>query len=189
MSKTNKRFVVGLTGTNAAGKGEIANFLQERGYRVRSLSDVLREEASNRGLSPSREVLISLGNELRTKGGPGALASHTLLALRDSNYCIDSIRNPAEIQVLRGAGQFLLIGIDALIDLRFERAQRRGRTENASTIDEFRNIENREKSSDPNNQQIDRCLELSDLLINNDGSLDKLRVIVEKELRKKGFPT
>jgi len=36
--------IIGLTGKNASGKGEIARFLQERGFTFMSLSDVLRDE-------------------------------------------------------------------------------------------------------------------------------------------------
>jgi dephospho-CoA kinase len=46
--------VVGLTGANAAGKGEVALHLCDRGFRVHSLSDIVREEAERRGLAPER---------------------------------------------------------------------------------------------------------------------------------------
>ena len=38
--------VIGLTGPNAAGKGEVANHLEARGFRLHSLSDIVREEAA-----------------------------------------------------------------------------------------------------------------------------------------------
>src|SRR5438552_1897783 len=65
--------VIGLTGPNAAGKGEAAAYLVRRGYAYHSLSDIVREEAAARGLSHSREDLIRVGNDLRIAGGPGAL--------------------------------------------------------------------------------------------------------------------
>ena len=43
--------LIGLTGTNAAGKGEAAAFLGTRGYAYLSLSDVLREELTAREVS------------------------------------------------------------------------------------------------------------------------------------------
>ena len=59
--------IIGLTGKNAAGKGEVAEYLKKKGFVYYSLSDVIREEATEKGLEHSRENLINLGNELRKK--------------------------------------------------------------------------------------------------------------------------
>jgi len=69
-----KKMIIGLTGKNAAGKGEVANYLQKKGFVYFSLSDVIREEATSRGLEHTRDNLIKLGNELRGKNGPQYLA-------------------------------------------------------------------------------------------------------------------
>jgi len=57
--------LIGLTGTNGAGKGEVASFYQKKGYGYLSLSDILREELKSRSLQASRDNLITCGNELR----------------------------------------------------------------------------------------------------------------------------
>ena len=89
---------IGLTGPNASGKGEVASYLErEHGYRCRSLSDVIREEARRRGQEPVRGVLIPLGTELRAKHGPGALAELILPDL-EPPALIDSIRNPDDAE-------------------------------------------------------------------------------------------
>src|SRR6266480_7098088 len=54
--------IIGLTGKNAAGKGEVAKFLQERGFQFASLSDVLRDELKRRRLSITRDHLTKVGN-------------------------------------------------------------------------------------------------------------------------------
>jgi len=66
--------LIGLTGTNGAGKGEAAAFLRSLGYAYHSLSDILREELLARGLEASRDNLIAVGNELRETFGPDILA-------------------------------------------------------------------------------------------------------------------
>ena len=66
--------IIGLTGKNAAGKGELAKHIQSKEFVYFSLSDVLREEATRRGLDHSRGTLINVGNELRKKFGNGILA-------------------------------------------------------------------------------------------------------------------
>ena len=37
--------IVGLTGKNCAGKGEISEILQKKGFECSSLSDAIRDEA------------------------------------------------------------------------------------------------------------------------------------------------
>ena len=66
--------IIGLTGKNGAGKGEVARYLQERGFHYYSLSDVLREEAAKEGKPITRDVLVDLGNRLRSQHGPSVLA-------------------------------------------------------------------------------------------------------------------
>ena len=90
--------LIGLTGRNAAGKGEVAKHLQAIGFQYYSLSDVIRDEIRDRRLEPTRENLIQTGNELRQKFGPSVLADRILERIDDDkNYVIDSIRNPAEV--------------------------------------------------------------------------------------------
>ena len=47
--------IIGLTGPNAAGKGEVARYLERRGFHYFSLSDEIRDEVRQRGLEISRE--------------------------------------------------------------------------------------------------------------------------------------
>ncbi len=179
--------IVGLTGRNASGKGEVADFLRRRGFFYRSLSDVLRDEAQKRNLEASRETLIALGQELREKGGPGVLAKMTIPKLQSPISVVDSVRNPEEIRFLRQAGTFLLLAVDAPIELRFERAKQRGRNENAESLEKFKEMEDREHSSVNKAQQIDLCLQEADVVILNEGSVEELHQKVENVLKENGF--
>ena len=40
--------IIGLTGKNGSGKGEVVNFLTQAGFVPYSLSDILREELKKR---------------------------------------------------------------------------------------------------------------------------------------------
>src|SRR5262245_25637761 len=105
--------LIGLTGRNASGKGEVARRLEAKGFQYFSLSDVIREEIRSKGGELTREALIQTGNELRTKFGPGILAERILQRVQEgANYVIDSIRNPSEVMVLRRARRFHLIRVD-----------------------------------------------------------------------------
>ncbi len=174
--------LVGLTGTNAAGKGEIARLLAARGFGYRSLSDVLRGELARRGLEATRDNLIRVGNELRAAHGADVLARRAAPELGAGRFVVDSIRNPAEIAFLRSLGGFLLVGVDAPIEIRFARARLRGRNESAATLEEFRAKEAEELRGGAAGQQLEACLALADVLIVNDGTLEELARKVKEAL-------
>ncbi len=171
--------VVGLTGPNAAGKGVVAAHLRELGFVIHSLSDVVREEAARLGFPPEREHLIRIGNDLRRSGGAGVLAERILPRI-GSRDVVDSIRNPAEVAVLRRLAGFLLLGVDASPRIRFERSLARSRPGDSATFEEFETRERQENSSDPDAQQLLATLRLADRIITNDGSLDALRREVDR---------
>ena len=151
----------------------MAKFLAAQGFAVQSLSDVVRDEATRRGLDHTRDSLIRVGVELRTEGGPGALARRILPRLRP-RAVVDSIRNPGEVEVLRTLPQFVLLGIDAPQSLRFQRSIRRGRLGDGATLDEFAQKESRENSTTEAGQQLLATLALADRVINNDGTIEEL---------------
>lgn len=169
--------IIGLTGLNGAGKGEVAEFLKSRGFEYHSLSDEIREEIRQRGREITREILTDVGTELRTRFGPGVLAERILQRLgHDRNCVVDSIRNPAEVQVLRRRSDFTLLAVDAKQAVRFERSRARGRESAASTIDQFVREEARElESGNPASQQLLATVRMADLTVSNDGSIEELQ--------------
>jgi len=177
--------LIGLTGKNAAGKGEVAKLLRESGYEYHSLSDILREELTKRKQQVTRENLIQIGNQLRTEYGAGVLAEKTLQKLTPGNSAaVDSIRNPFEVEVLRRRDDFFLIAVDADPKIRFERLKNRAREGDPTTYDLFLELEAREaQSSDATTQQLNRTIDMADAGILNDGTLemlgDKVREVIQ----------
>jgi dephospho-CoA kinase len=170
---TAKPRIIGLTGTNGAGKGECAAFLGSKGYATHSLSDILREELRARGLEVTRDNLIRIGNELREAQGADVLARRTAAKVT-APAVIDSIRNVREVECLRKLEGFFLLAVDAPLEVRFRRVAARGRNESAATLEEFRKKEEEEMSGGDKGQQLAACLALADRLIVNDGTLDDL---------------
>ena len=173
--------IIGLTGKNAAGKGEIANHLKSKGFVYFSLSDALRDEATIRGLDHSRNILINLGNELRKKFGNGILAERINEKILESKkvfpektfFVVDSIRNPGEIKELRKNEGFLLVGVVTDEKIRFQRLLKRGRIGDATTFEEFKKQEDRENNNEASGQQLDKCLELADKHISSNGTIEE----------------
>lgn len=183
--------IIGLTGKNASGKGEAANYLKTRGFAYYSLSDELREEAAKRNLGNSRETLINLGNELREKFGPEYLAkkiNERIKSNKDKNadFVVDSIRSPFESKELLKNRDFLLIGIDAPIELRFERLLERGRAGDSKTLQEFKRHEEQENTKNKNAQQLDETFKLAGKIIKNDGSPEEMHKRINELLDELG---
>jgi dCMP deaminase len=178
--------ILGVSGLNASGKGEVVAFLTQRSFYAHSLSDVIRGVLKERGLPETRERMIETGRELRTKEGAAVLAQRLVAQLLpDRNYVIDSIRHPAEVEALRGAGQrFRLIWVDADEAIRFARMRARARPGDPETLDELRRLEGRELgSADFAAQQLLAVRELADDTLRNDGSLAELHEQLGRLLR------
>jgi dephospho-CoA kinase len=173
--------LIGLTGTNGAGKGAVAHYLMEKGYAHVSLSDEIRADLLRRGKETTRDQLIAAGNMLRRRYGADILARRALKKVKGRTV-IDSIRNSSEVAFLRRRGDFILVAVDAPAELRYARVQKRGRAESASTLGEFIAKENEEMTGGRNGQQLRRCLELADVTIINDGTLEALHRRIEERL-------
>jgi dCMP deaminase len=178
--------ILGIAGRYASGKGEAVAFLGARSFAVHSLSDVIRDELAKRGLGETRERMIETGNALRAAEGPGALATRLLPRLApDRNAVVDSIRHPAEVEVLRAASpRFRLIWIDADESARLARLRSRGRAGDPESLEELRRLEGLELGSDdPSAQQLSAVRALADEVIVNDGSLEELHAQLARLLR------
>ncbi len=180
--------IVGLTGPNAGGKGSVGEILQNQGYKFYSLSDVIREELKKREIEETRENLQNLGNELREKNGPNYLAETIAKKIKEDkkagqmNFVVDSIRNPSEVEELRKSKDFILLGVNAPIETRYERIAKRGRLENAQNLQEFIIMEKRENSENPKQLQLNNVYKMADKYVYNDNTLDDLKMRVSYTL-------
>jgi len=173
--------VVGLTGTIGAGKNAVRQILQKHFncYTV-LLSSIITTEAQKKRSEFSRKTLQDLGNELRKRYGSEILAKLAVEYLQKDKelVVIDGIRNPGEVEYLRRkfGRDFVLIGVDAPLELRFERVVKRGNPSDPKTLEEFILIDKRDQGeNEPEyGQQVKRCMEAADFLVVNDGTLEKL---------------
>jgi dephospho-CoA kinase len=173
--------LIGLTGTNGAGKGEAAAYFQARGYAYYSLSDVIRDELRARGEAVSRDNLIRAGNELRARFGPDVLARRTMAKVGSGERAvIDSVRNTHEVAYLRRQEGFVLLAIDAPLSVRFARVAVRGRDESAADLEAFQKKEEEERTGGATAQQLEACMAAADRLIVNDGTLPEFHRQLEE---------
>ncbi len=171
--------IIGLTGSMGAGKGEVVKILERMGFEYITLSQMVREEARRRGIPEEREKLMEVGNAMRKKHGPGVLAKLALQKIQahpHDKWVIDGIRNPAEIEELKKDEKAHIWGLQADQDLLIARILKRARPSDPKTREEvLRRIE-REwgKGEPPDGQQMERCMRHTDVLIENEGTLQEL---------------
>ncbi|MBT3691003.1 AAA family ATPase [Candidatus Woesearchaeota archaeon] len=176
--------IIGITGYYGSGKDSVANYLVERSFIHYSLSDEIREELKKRKIKITRKNLIKLGNELRKKEGPSCLANRVKEKIDTArHHVITSIRNKNEVLALKRLDNFLLINLKSPIEQRFERLKKRNREEDPKTIEELKQKELQEQSSNIEHQQLHLTVEMADVIMNNDSTLDILYKKIDKFLQ------
>ena len=177
--------IIGITGTFASGKDTIADYLEEKGFEHFSLSDELREIAKEKGIDPTRDNLRELGNASRDEFGPDYLPKRVLQRAKSDKVLISSIRQPAEIEFLKKQEDFILIGVDAPIEMRFERLKKRNRPGDPRTLEGLKEKEEKEMQSKGKNcQKLHQCMQMADFTIANDGNYQELYKEVDRVLSK-----
>ncbi len=183
--------IIGLTGKLGAGKGEAAKFFMEKGFVYHSCSDILREELRERGVGENIDNLAKLGNKIREKYGAGELAGRIVEKIRDGGEeraVVDSLRNPGEIEELKKQEDFFLLGIDAPIEVRYERVKSRKRAGDDVSFEKFKSQEEKQLEGGGKQQQLNRCMEMADFVIINDGKIEELHSALQeiyKEIKRK----
>lgn len=168
--------VIGLTGRNASGKGLVAEFLQAKGFDYLSLSDFIREEVARRGHEVTRERLIEVGRDLRSRFGNGYLAQQILEQLdEDRNYVVDSFRHPEEVAEFRIRSDFHLLVLEAEAKTRYQRIKARARESDPVEFEEFLRLEEEEVSSEQSEgQKLSESARLADFTLENNGTKEEL---------------
>jgi dephospho-CoA kinase len=180
--------ILGVSGLNGAGKGEVVGILASEGFHAVSLSDVIRDQLGEQGLEPTRERMIETGNAIRAAEGQAGLATRLAAKFeRGRDYVVDSIRHPAEAETLRAlADDFRLIWVAAAETVRFERMRQRGRVGDPTMLETLREIESLELGSDdPAAQQLLAVRDLADMTLANEGGMEELRAAVRGILARK----
>jgi dephospho-CoA kinase len=177
--------VFGLVGPIASGKGTVAKILEEKGYRIYSLSDVLKDEVKKRGLEVTRLNCNIVSNDLRGSLGADILARRTaeIVKNEDPEYVvIDAIRNPKEIEFLREEFDIKIIGVIADQKKRFEMFRSRGTyKDELQTFEEFRKFDDLElKQEGEHKQQTKACLDMAEITIENNGTVEELLQRIEQ---------
>lgn len=145
------RLVVGITGTRGAEEELVAIYLARRGFKLFK--------------------------------GNGADAHDDYLAARcdhENRYAMVEIEAPVEVEVIRTLTErdgvdFLLVGVDADMDVRHIRWSRSDGPTVLMSLTEFANYERRNTGfTDPCRWDSTACTQMADVIFDNSGTVDEL---------------
>lgn len=184
------RIIIGLTGTMNSGKGVVGEYLATRGFEHFILSEIIKDETSQKNLPLTRENLQDVGDILRKSRGPEVLAKLAFERAKTDHILIDGIRNPGEINYIRSIltpdDKFLLLAVDAPLSLRFKRAKERKSPKDIIDYATFVRDDARDRGiGQPlNGQQVQACIDQANIVLINDVPVERIKQRIDKVLEE-----
>lgn len=160
--------VIGLAGQRLCGKNLFAYYLRRKygfsilDFTTNILAPILRKE----GKPVTRDNLVNLAMSLRKKYGIDFLVKKLCERMGEGKYVIAGIRFPEEvIHIKKRFGKdFILIGIECDVRIRYERTRRKGTKEDR----EMTYLDFLEKEKLPTEKIIPETMKLAKLTLTNE---------------------
>lgn len=179
--------IIGITGTLGAGKGTIVDYLvNQKGFKHYSVSGYLTGQLLKQKRTIDRNGMREIANEIRTKFGPDYITKILFEKAKRAKgkAVIESIRNPKEAEFIKKHGGYLF-AVDADQKTRYDRIKSRGSKKDSVTFKEFKEQEEKEsKTTDPNVQNLPKCILIADYKFDNNNTIKSLYAKVEKVISK-----
>lgn len=174
--------IIGIVGSIASGKDTVAEYLETKGFLSISLSDILRKIMREEGLEISVKNMTEYGNKLRETKEHGYLAKMAFKEIDNRNAIITSVRQEGEVTTLKERPDFILIKLDAPIEMRLERLVERGREGDIKNMDELKEIEAKQANGENGAMNMNKCFEMADFTLINDSTIEDLHNKIDKML-------
>ena len=160
-----------------SGKGEFSSVAEEQNIPVVVMGDAIRKEVRRQGLPPTDDSMGKVAKTLRNEFGMAAIA-HACIPLIEEQadkenkvILVDGIRGDAEVrEFMEHFPGFVLIFIDAPLEIRFKRLSERGRSDDLKNIEELIIRDERECSFG-----LLKAIKMATIIISNKGSREDFR--------------
>jgi len=177
--------IIAFTGMPFSGKTEAVKIANDMGFQVVRMGDAVWSEVANRGLELTDENVGSVADSMRKDYGYDIWAKRTMDTIKsmEGEDCIviDGVRNSEEIDFFRKklGDDFLLIAVDASVEIRRKRAMQRNRKDDSKNPSDVEERDRRELR-----WGMGSVIASSDVIIENDNTLKKFHKKVHDFLSK-----
>lgn len=178
--------IIGITGTNGAGKGTVVEYLIKKGFAHYSARAFITAEIERRGLPVDRDNMRLVANDLRQQHSPSYVIDslYDQAAAAGGDAVIESVRVVEEARHLQERSAVVL-AVDADRKLRYERAVSRGSATDKVTFEQFCEQEDREMNApDAWDMNIFGVMKIADYTLENNGTVEELNAQVDEVLAK-----
>ena len=174
--------VIVLSGPPGSGKAAVGHMLEERGWKLFSLGDVVRSEVASRNLEATPSNIGLVAQNMRDELGPAIVMERLLpdieVAVEHNHVVIDGLRQIEELERLQSSQpRMIVIAVDASESQRRERINSRLRPDDGN----FDEREAREWG-----WGLEIVMQLADLTIKNDGTEDDFKASIVHSLHSIG---
>ena len=171
-----------LSGPPGSGKAAVGHMLEERGWKLFSLGDVVRSEVASRNLEATPSNVGLVAQDMRDELGPAIVMERLLpdieAAVEHNHVVIDGLRQIEELERLQSSQpRMIVIAVDASESQRRERINSRLRSDDGN----FDEREAREWG-----WGLEMVMQLADLTIKNDGTEDDFKASIVHSLHSIG---
>ena len=168
---------IGLIGTIGAGKDTVSDYIRDNyKFNVITMGDLVREVAKERGVEANRDNLTAIQKEHVERFGGDYWIKKVVERVKKNRWekvIINGIRRPVDAEVAKKSfgNDIVLVLVDADVQVRFSRLQRRGRVGDPKTMEEF----GHQEQSEFEKFDFKNTLKHVEKTIHNNTSLENLR--------------
>ncbi len=174
-----------FVGHPVGGKDTAAEYVAKK-YSLHhiSSSDLIRDYITKNNLGTlDRPNVHKHANELRAKHGGDYLVRVAFEKTKE-NLIVSGLRAIDEVETFKKLGG-TVIAVVAPMERRYEFSKKRGRIGDEVTFEDFKKIEEEEnESKDRNGQNVGKVIEMADIVIENNGTLEDLFLKCEEVVKK-----
>ena len=180
--------IIGITGTNGAGKGTVVEYLvKNKGFVHYSVRKYIEKEIIRREMPINRNSMNIVGNDMRAKYGFDYWDNIIFEDARKNgheNIVIESLRNLASAEKLKEQGVSIW-AVDADKRTRYERVILRRSGTDTVSFEEFSAQEDKEMvQTGIHDMNVHAIMAMADVKLTNNGTQEELFAQVESALEK-----